>query len=97
MRFVEGMSEEAFMEDEKTNLAVARCIEIIGEAAKSVPVEVRELAPEIPWRQITRTRDVLAHHYFGARLDVMWSVTQEDLLPLVQAVERLESLLGRDV
>lgn len=64
-------------------------MELIGEAAKSVPNEIRDLAPEIPWRQITGTRDKLIHQYFGVNLDVIWQVTQTDLPSLIPLLAAL--------
>ena len=75
--FVSGLTLEQFQADERTQLAVVRCIEIVGEAVKSIPEDVRQLAPNIPWRQIAKTRDIVVHHYFGVQLDIIWQVTQK--------------------
>ncbi len=83
------MSEETFASDERTQLAVIRCIEVIGEASKAVPEDIKALEPGIPWRQIARTRDIVAHHYFGVQLDIVWQVTQTELKPLIEMVENL--------
>jgi uncharacterized protein with HEPN domain len=48
---------------------------------------VRQQAPQIPWRSIARMRDKLIHHYFGVNLDIVWHVIQDDLPPLMTAVE----------
>ena len=57
------MDEESFLKDLKTIHAVTRCIEIIGEAARGVPEEIRARAPGVPWAQIVGTRNILAHAY----------------------------------
>ena len=88
--FVGDMSYEEFSEDDKTTYAVVRAIEIIGEAAKKVPKDLRDSYPEIPWREITGTRDKLVHEYFGVNLAVVWRTVQEDLPPLV---DQLRSIL----
>ena len=64
-----------------------RNLEIVGEATKQLSETVRQQAPQIPWRSIARMRDKLIHHYFGVNLDIVWHVIQDDLPPLMTAVE----------
>ncbi|WP_325062465.1 DUF86 domain-containing protein [Vitreimonas sp.] len=58
-----GLDETGFFADLKTIHAVTRCVEIIGEAARAVPPDVRARAPDVPWSQIVATRHILAHAY----------------------------------
>ncbi|MBC7262118.1 MAG: DUF86 domain-containing protein [Chloroflexi bacterium] len=90
LAFVVGMEYEEFVQDVKTQFAVVRALEIVGEAAKKIPRDVKESYTEIPWREISGTRDKLIHDYIGVNLAVVWRTLQEDLPPLV---ERLRSLL----
>jgi uncharacterized protein with HEPN domain len=97
MRFAEGRTEQDLTDDLMLQFAVVRALEVVGEATRAVPEEVRVLAPDIPWRQIVVTRNKIAHQYFGVRLDIVWRVVQDDLPVLVVALERLlESLRRRD-
>ena len=87
--FIEGMGYEDFKTDKKTQYAVIRCLEVIGEAAKKIPDISREKHPGIPWQEISGMRDKLIHEYFGVDLNTVWDTIQEDLSPLKEAVENL--------
>jgi len=80
--YVEGQDEESFANDRKTQDAVVRNLEIIGEAAKSLPDSFKETASEINWRKITGMRNILVHEYFGINLPIVWDVVQNKLDPL---------------
>jgi hypothetical protein len=89
MTYTEGMTYAEFLQDRKTQDAVIRNLEIIGEAVKPIPQVVRDKAPHTPWKNIAGMRDKLIHHYFGVNLDIVWAVLQADLAPLVEAVESI--------
>lgn len=77
--FTQGMDMEEFAEDEKTVFAVVRALEIIGEAAKKIPVQVKDRYPDVPWQEMAGIRDKLIHEYFGVKLDVVWNTAEKDL------------------
>jgi len=81
--FVQGLSYEQFLADKKTQNAVVRSLETIGEAAKSIPRSVRDQYPAIPWSDMARMRDKLSHGYWGIDYEIVWKVVQEKL-PLVE-------------
>lgn len=78
--------EAAFMRDTKTQDAVIRNFEIIGEAAKRVPAEYRAEHPSIPWQLMTGFRDVLIHGYVGVDLGRVWSTATRDLPSVRSAI-----------
>ncbi len=69
----------AFMSDRKTQSAVIRQIEIIGEAVKNLSVELTQSAPGVPWRAIAGSRDRLIHAYFKVDLEMVWAMVEHDL------------------
>ncbi len=84
-RFVEGMEFESFKDDDKTSSAVIRKFEIIGEAAKHIPEEIRNNYPQIKWKQMAGMRDRLIHFYFGIKYDLVWH-TIKDVIPQVKPI-----------
>lgn len=71
--YTENTAFEEFEKDFKTQDAVLRNLEVLGEATKNIPSEYQKAHPSIPWREMARTRDLLIHHYFGVNLDIIWA------------------------
>jgi uncharacterized protein with HEPN domain len=65
LSFVKGMDYEGFRQDDKAMYAVIRAFEIIGEASRQIPEDVRTANPEVPWPEIAGMRNKLTHEYFG--------------------------------
>jgi len=79
--YIEGYSFEEFKKDFKTVDAVIRNFEIIGEAAKNLPQEIREKYPNIPWNEMYLLRNKVSHEYFGVDYEIIWDVAS-NYLPL---------------
>lgn len=88
LSFIKGVDFDSFANDEKTLYAIIRAIEAIGEAAKKVPLEFRDTYPQIPWREISATRDKLIHEYFGVNHRIIWNTVKEDLPVLMVELEK---------
>lgn len=84
--YTEGYDFETFTKDRKTVDAVLRNLEIIGEAAKHVPENIRMQHPEIPWKRVIGLRNVVIHHYFGVDLSIVWVIIKKQLPELKNAV-----------
>jgi len=74
LRYVDGLDRIAFLADDKTVDAVVRNLEVIGEAARMLPDDVKVAHASIPWRQITGLRNRIVHDYFGLDLEIIWEI-----------------------
>jgi len=85
--FVHGTARGNLDADRKLVLAVVKSVEIIGEAASQVSSEGQAEHPELPWRDMIAMRHRLIHGYYDINLDIVWNTVQEDVPPLIRALE----------
>jgi uncharacterized protein with HEPN domain len=83
--------KDAFLTDRRTQDAVVRNLQVLGEAIKHLSATVKQSHPDIPWKSIAGMRDKLIHDYFGINLELVWDVV-ETHLPLLQS--KINQLLG---
>jgi uncharacterized protein with HEPN domain len=80
------LKQAEFLSDPTLNRAFARSLEIIAEAVKSLPGELKEAQPQVDWRSIARLRDRLIHHYFGSDDEMVWGVVTTKVAELDRVV-----------
>jgi uncharacterized protein with HEPN domain len=84
-----GMTQESYAADAKTQRAVERNLEIIGEAAHNLSDALKQAHRDVPWDSIYAARNVIVHFYFGVNQKILWDVVENDLDPLLRRVEEL--------
>jgi uncharacterized protein with HEPN domain len=98
LEFVSGFDFEQFQRDDKSIYAVVRALEILGEATKRIPPEVRVKYPGVPWRSMAGIRDKLIHDYISVNAEIVWKTTTEDLPALIPLIDEiLRDFLADDV
>lgn len=87
--YTDGLDQAGFAANGLAYDATLRNLELIGEAATHIPDDVRKAYPDIPWRLIVATRNRLIHAYLGIDNDTLWSIIQDNIPGLLEALERL--------
>lgn len=82
--YISGLNIEEFQADSRTVDAVVRNLEIIGEAARAIPVELKKDRPAIDWSALNGLRNRIVHEYFGLSLPIIWAIVLQDL-PVLDA------------
>jgi uncharacterized protein with HEPN domain len=88
--------EQAFMADDRTQEAVVRCFEVVGEAIKRLDTNLTAQHPDFPWRSYAGFRDVLIHQYDSIQLSKVWEAVRDDLIPLKQVITSILDKLSTD-
>jgi uncharacterized protein with HEPN domain len=86
---VEGFTYEEFETDFRTNFAVVRALEILGEATKRLPMSLREQYPDIPWRGMAGMRDRIIHGYDTVDLQIVWDVVEQDIPAIRPQIQQI--------
>jgi uncharacterized protein with HEPN domain len=90
-----NLSEDDFLTNFEKQDAIARRLEIIGEAVKNIPMEVRTQFPAISWQKIAGLRDIIAHDYFGIIPKRLWNIVKNDIPSFKIQISEVKSKLNR--
>ena len=93
--FIRDMTFDEFKSDKKTVLSVTKCIEVVGEATKHIPDQIRERYPESPWRDMAGIRDRLVHGYFKVDLSIVWTTVTIEFPELRSMLENVLADMDR--
>lgn len=92
LAYTEHLSYDEFLEDGKTQDAVIRNVQVIGEAVKKLSGSLRKAHLHMPWKAMAGMRDRVVHEYFGVNYDIVWTVARQEL---PQVLPQIESLLAQ--
>ncbi len=88
-QYIDGMDFEGFSNKDLTFDAVIRNLEIIGEASKSIPEDIRNNYHDVPWKRMAGLRNIISHQYFGIDKEIAWKIIKDNLpevRPMIQMI-----------
>lgn len=88
-QFVEGIDFETFKTNDMISSAVVRKFEIIGEATKNIPEEIKQKYPTIPWKDMAGMRNRLIHFYFGIKYELVWDTIKKEIPKVKQLIKKI--------
>lgn len=94
--YTKNINENKFAESLQIQDAVVRRMEIIGEAVKNLPTHFREKHPDIPWKDIAGTRDIIVHDYSGVDIDMVWEIVKDGIPKLKNQIQKILKELTKD-
>lgn len=94
--FVVGIEQDLFYRDQKTQYAVLKALENIGEATKNLPDDFKKKYSDVMWRAISDARNVFIHQYFDVDLSQVWTIIKEDLPVLKNQIQKILQDVGQD-
>ncbi len=88
-KYTNGLDLDGFLNDEKTIDAVTRNFEIIGEAASRLDEDFKQVHSQIDWVRLRGFRNRIVHEYFGVDLEIVWTIIEDDIEPLIESLGEL--------
>lgn len=88
-RYTQGMGFDEFETDDKTIDSVLRNLEVIGEASRRIPQEIKSQYTDLPWAEMNTMRNIVIHEYHGVNLNIIWQTITNDLPPLVPRLKEI--------
>jgi len=95
--YVEGVTYQQFIQDDKTKDAVVRNLEIIGESANQIPKNIRQKFSDVPWPQIIGLRNKMIHGYFVVDYRIVWEIVKKDIPSLRRKIELISHVLPGEI
>ncbi|HNZ27858.1 MAG TPA: DUF86 domain-containing protein [Spirochaetota bacterium] len=89
-KYISNITLEDFKDDRKTQDAVIRNLEVIGEALKNIPVEIRDAHSDVDWKGFIGLRNIIIHQYFGISLPILWTIITKDIKNLKTNIESIK-------
>jgi len=90
-KYTKAISFDDFVVDELIKDGVVRNLEVIGEAVKNIPEDIKDKKPEVEWKKIAGLRDILIHNYFGIDEDIVWDAVKNKLPGLKEKINGILS------